>query len=62
MSRNSHDISDSILQLVEGKSSPVQKMMELVDIPEKIDMDTTAIIRKPVVQFRDKNWRVSSCC
>ena len=62
MSRNSHDISDSILQLVEGKSSPVQKMMELVDIPEKIDMDTAAIIRKPVVQFRDKNWRVSSCC
>ena len=62
MSRNSHDISDSILQLVEGKSSPVQKMMELVDIPEKIDMDTAAIIRKPVVQFRDKTWRVSSCC
>ena len=61
MSRNSHDISDSILQLVEGKSSPVQKMMELVDIPEKIDIDTAAIIRKPVVQFRDKNWRVNSC-
>ena len=59
MSRNSHDISDSILQLVECKSSPVQKMMELADILEKADMDTAAIIRKLVVQFRDKTWRVS---
>ena len=64
MSRNvisSHDISISILQLVEGTSCPVQKVMELTDIPENVDMDTAAIIPKPIVQFRDKNWRVSSC-
>ena len=45
MSRNvsSHDVSNSILELVEGNSSPVQKMIEFAEIPDNVDMGTEAI-------------------
>lgn len=51
-------IADEILHLMtSGRPTLIQKAEELFEIPNVIDLSTSVVIRSPIIQFADRNWR-----
>ena len=52
-------MAELIVELVTGASSPNERLCEVQEIPDQVDLTKALMIRQPVVKFKDKNDRVS---